>query len=201
VSRSLQFSAPAAHRSTGNVANSANRSTGRLRYLAIVALTTPVFLAAVGECQAAPPKNVDPAKPLDLTLDAGLACPGFALRIQSDGPAVQVNKEFFDKNGSVVRLLSAGKGWNLTFTNTLTDASFTVKGNGSVSHTSVASDGVMTVSSTGHNGLIMFPTDVPPGPTSTLYSGRIVYTVDGQFITTIQQVSGKSIDICAVLSG
>ena len=150
---------------------------------------------------AAPPRNTQPPDALDITLEAGIACPDFDVRIQSEGPAAQVNKEFFDQSGNVVRMLSAGRGWDLTFTNVQTGALLAVKGNGSVSHTSVGADGVMTVSSTGHNGLIMFSTDIPPGPTSTLYSGRIVYTIDANFITTLKQTSGKSTDICAVLAG
>jgi hypothetical protein len=164
-------------------------------------LLVPTLFAAAASSVAAPPRNVDPAQPLDITFPAGDACPDFPLQVRSNGPAPQVNKEFFDSNGNVVRMLSAGKGWDLTFTNVETGASLSVKGNGSVSHTSVGAGGVLTVMSSGHNGLIMFPTDVPAGPTTTLYSGRIVYTVDpsNAFLTTVLQESGKSTDVCAVL--
>jgi hypothetical protein len=48
-------------------------------------------------------------------LPAGVACP-FELSstaTRSNG----IHREFADKNGNVVRLLSAGKGFDLTFTN------------------------------------------------------------------------------------
>jgi hypothetical protein len=57
------------------------------------------------------------------------------------------------------------------------------------------------VTATGHNGLILFPDDVPAGPTTTQYNGRIVYTyntVTG-FIEVLE-TSGKATDICAELS-
>jgi hypothetical protein len=41
---------------------------------------------------------------------------------------------------------------------------------------------------------------VPAGPSTTLHEGRVVYTVDTSGAFTVQQVSGKTTDICAVLS-
>jgi hypothetical protein len=157
------------------------------------------LLATAGPSFAAPPRNLPPQTAIDITFPAGIACPSFDLRIQSDGPAAQVNKEFYDRNGNVVRMFFAGKGWDLTFTNAQTGASLFVKGNGTTSNTHVAPSGLLTVQASGHTGLIMFPTDVPQGPTSTLYSGRLVYTVDANFVTTLTQISGKSTDVCAVL--
>src|SRR4051812_6302093 len=60
-----------------------------------------------------------------LVLPAGTAC-NFELRIDIVG-ATQVNKEFLDKNGNVVRTLSAGKGSALTFTNTASSATLALK--------------------------------------------------------------------------
>ena len=54
----------------------------------------------------------------DVTFDlpAGLACADFDLRVEIWG-GNQVYKEFVDKNGNLVRILSAGKGSRLLFTN------------------------------------------------------------------------------------
>jgi hypothetical protein len=49
---------------------------------------------------------------------------------------------------------------------------------GSVTRTTINTDGTATVENTGHNVLILFPTDVPAGPLTTLYVGRLVYTAD-----------------------
>ena len=61
-------------------------------------------------------------------------------------------------------------------------------------------DGTTTVTSTGHNGLILFPTDVPAAPSTTQYVGRIVYTVDESGVFTLVSTSGRSTDICAALA-
>jgi hypothetical protein len=58
------------------------------------------------------------AEPPDQVIDfpAGIACPDFALRVELRG-GNQVVKEFTDQNGNLVRMLFAGKGSALSFTN------------------------------------------------------------------------------------
>jgi len=131
-------------------------------------------------------------------LPAGLAC-NFELSVVSVG-GDQVNKEFKDKNGNLVRSLSAGKGAALTFTNNGTGATMSLKPNGAVTHTTYNPDGSQTVVITGHNVLILFPSDVPAGPSTTLYVGKVVFTIDPNGVFTLQAVSGKTTDICAALS-
>ena len=133
-----------------------------------------------------------------ITFPAGLACNGFDLRVEIRG--IQVVKVFTGKDGNVVRMLSAGRGSALSFTNLSTADTFSLKANGAVTHTTVNPDGSSTVAITGHNVLILFPTDVPAGPSTTLHVGRVVYTVDSNGVFTVQRVSGKTTDICAVLS-
>jgi hypothetical protein len=99
-----------------------------------------------------------------------------------------------------VRLLSAGKGSELSFTNLDTGATLSLTTGGSVTHITLNPDGSQTVTATGHTVLILFPTDVPAGPSTTLYQGRIVYTVDPDEVFTLQEVSGRETDICAALS-
>jgi hypothetical protein len=48
--------------------------------------------------------------------------------------------------------------------------------------------------------LILFPSDVPEGPSTTLYVGRVVFTIDDAGVFTVVSTSGKSTDICAELS-
>ena len=48
--------------------------------------------------------------------------------------------------------------------------------------------------------IILFPTDTPPGPSTTLYVGRVKYTVDVNFTFTLLQSSGNKTDVCAALS-
>jgi hypothetical protein len=107
---------------------------------------------------------------------------------------------FTDKNGNFVRALSAGTGSALTFTNLSTGNNLSSTSNGAVSQTTVNQDGLATVVLTGHNVLFLFPTDVPAGPSTTLYVGRVVFTVDTLGTFTLQETSGISTDICAALS-
>jgi len=136
----------------------------------------------------------------DFTIDfpAGLAC-AFELRIDGSG-GHQVERDFFDKNGNLVRSFSAGTGSALTFTNVGTGATLSTKSNGAVSQVTPNPDGSSTEVDTGHNILILFPTDVPAGPSTTLYVGRVVFTVDSSGNFTLQGHSGTATDICAALS-
>jgi hypothetical protein len=151
--------------------------------------TTALTLAAV----------LSPIAAQAIDLPAGQACPGFDVRLEASGE-VQVNKTFYDKSGDPVRAISAGRGSILTFTNLQNGTSLTLKTGGSVSRTTFNRDGSYTVTGTGHNVLILFPTDVPAGPTTTLYLGKLVYTVDASQVFTVLQTSGKQVDICAVLA-
>ena len=102
-----------------------------------------------------------------LVLPAGQAC-NFDLQIDGAGTGNQVYREFLDKNGNVVRTLTAGTGFGLTFTNLGNGATLSLKSNGAVTHVTKGADGVDTWVSTGHNVIILFPTDSPPGPSTTL---------------------------------
>jgi hypothetical protein len=133
-----------------------------------------------------------------IVLPAGLAC-AFDLGVEGTGDK-RIMREFTDRNGNLVRTLAAGKGFALTFTNLSTDNSLTLPSNGSVQRTTVNSDGTSTVVSTGHNVVIFFPTDIPAGPSTTLYVGQIVYTVDASGVFTLQSTSGRTTDLCALLA-
>jgi hypothetical protein len=139
----------------------------------------------------------------DFTVDfpAGIACESFDLRLEGDlnlrRPAL---KEFYDRNGNLVRILSPGKGTAVTFTNLATTATLELAGNGAVQVTIPNADGSQTWAVMGHNVIIWFPTDVPAGPSTMLYVGRVVFTVDASGFWTLNSTSGNSMDICAALS-
>ena len=106
---------------------------------------------------------------------------------------------FKDENGEPVRTINVRTGVVPTYTNLTTGEIISFKTSGSVEST-VTGDEVNAVTATGHNGLILFPTDSPAGPTATQYTGKIVYTVDEAGNFTLVSASGKSTDICAALS-
>jgi hypothetical protein len=129
---------------------------------------------------------------------AGTAC-NFDLQIEGWGGNRHF-KEFKDENGNIVRSLDTGTGSALRFTNISTDKTFSTKSNGAVTQKKYNLDGSYTETDTGHNVLILFPTDHPAGPSTTLIAGRLVFTVDLYGVFTVQKVSGKETDICAALS-
>jgi hypothetical protein len=154
--------------------------------------TATVF--AMATCSASVAFAADPT----ISFPAGVAC-DFALDLTASG-GNKVQRTFYDKRGNVVRLLSAGKGAALTFANPQTGSSISVRPSGANTRTTLNTDGSSTVMSTGHAGLIMFPSDIPAGPSTTLYVGRIVYTIGTDGVFTLEATSGPSTDVCAVLA-
>jgi hypothetical protein len=134
---------------------------------------------------------------IEFDLPAGTACE-FHLLVQGSG-SKRISRTFTDQDGNVVRTLAAGKGFDLTFTNLDTGEILEFPSNGSVMRTTTNADGTFTVQATGHNVVILFPSDVPAGPSTTLYTGRLVYTVDTSGVFTVVSSSGPTTDICALL--
>jgi hypothetical protein len=138
------------------------------------------------------------AAAVEIVFPAGIACE-FELRVEV-GESSPVTKQFRDKDGIVVAELVAGKGPALVFTNGDTGATLSLKGNGSVTRTVVNADGSSTLSLMGHNVLILFPTDEPAGPSTTLIVGHALIAVDPNGNFTVHQISGATTDICATLA-
>ncbi|MDQ1636322.1 MAG: hypothetical protein QOJ32_3131 [Frankiaceae bacterium] len=137
------------------------------------------------------------------SLPAGIACPGFALQFEGVGGNRQVH-DFTDENG-VGRIVTGGTGASLTFTNLSTGKTLTLPSNGSTSKQTVRPDKSSTNVITGHTILILFPTDktaggVPPGPSTSLIVGRVVFENDGAGNFTLTSTAGRVVDICAALS-
>lgn len=132
------------------------------------------------------------------TFQAGLACP-FDLQIEQ-WFGKRHDTTFTDKKG-IARLISAGTGSALKYTNLSTSGTFSSKSNGAVARTTVKLDGSSTQELTGHNVVILFPTDIPAGPSTTLYDGgRVVISIDAGGNFTLKEESGNKIDICAILT-
>jgi hypothetical protein len=168
--------------------NIENRS--RIRYL-LACMVIATALAYGSLAIAADPD-------FTVVFPAGSAC-NFDLQIDGSGGNFHT-RDFTDKNGNVVRSIGAGTGSALLFTKLATGNTFSTRSNGAVSHTTFNLDGSSTQTLTGHNILILFPTDNPPGPSTTLIVGRVVVTVDVNQVFSVQEVSGNTTDICAALS-
>lgn len=167
----------------------------RARHL--VAPVAALALASTLSVATATPASA--AEDFTFDLPAGQACATFDLRVEGSGDQ-RITREFTDQNGDVVRVLQAGIGYDLTFTNLSSGETLVLPSNGTVTRTTTNADGITTIQSTGHNVLILFPTDVPAGPSTTLYMGRVVFTVAPDGVFTVLSASGRTTDICAVLA-
>jgi hypothetical protein len=130
---------------------------------------------------------------------AGLACADFDLQVEASGGTLKQH-DITDRSGEVVRVILAGTGPALTLTNLTSGATYSTPSNGSVTHIAVNPDGTLTYRVTGHNIVILFPTDVPPGPSTTLYVGQVGFTVDANAVFTVTSMAGRSVDLCTALS-
>jgi hypothetical protein len=155
--------------------------------------------AALVGAAAATAAQAEPT-PGPMVFPAGQACAGFDLQIEGTGGNSRT-REFTDESGNLVRTLTTGTGPALTFTNLASGATYSTPSNGSVTKVQYNSDFSTTLTLTGHNILILFPSDDPAGPSTTLQVGRVVVQVSadtGAF--TVTSVGGRSVDICAALS-
>lgn len=178
------------YRSGKVMTSKTNRLVASASLLAALSLTMaqPSFAATHGE---------EPSFTVDLPAGAGCS---FPLRLESSSGKVRTIS-FTTENGQPGRIISVKTGVVLTYTNLATEESVSIKTSGSVT-SAVPIDGVTELrTATGHNGLILFPDDVPNGPTTTQYNGKIVYTFNTQtFFIEVVETSGKATDICAELS-
>lgn len=154
--------------------------TARIRTLCIAT----VALATVGVV-AAPAHAAD-----ELFFPAGMAC-SFPLATSSTGASVKIHDN--------PTFMTTGLGGNLTLTNVSTGSSITLPSKGVADRYTALPGGATRVESMGSHVIILFPTDVPAGPTTTLYTGRVVYTVDAQGNWTLVSTSGRARDLCAEL--
>jgi hypothetical protein len=162
------------------------------------ACTILVAIGCAAPVVAAPPIRIAPP-PETLDFLAGEVC-AFPLQFELSGANFHF-KEFVDRNGNPVRAIIAGKGSFMTFTNVDTDATLSVKAYGFAAHETYNLDGTTSAIVTGHVVQWLLPTDEPPGPSMTLYVGRLVFTYDPNTGAnlSLQSFTGKSTDICATL--
>jgi hypothetical protein len=168
-----------------------------MRRFAPTALLAAALLAVTSAAVAAPP----PVRP-DFTPEPILAGQGCNFKLGVVGTDAKARVKTF-KNG---REIISGKGFQLTYTNLDTGKSVTFPTNGTSQTTSAPVKDVVTVTATGSNGLILFPSDVSTvegvaAPSAIQYTGRIVYTVNVKTgLFTLISASGKQRDLCAELS-
>jgi hypothetical protein len=164
--------------------------------VAALAVASAVALATAAPASAAPATHGRDDVFYDLP--AGQACADFDVTLAGTAD----KRAIIELNNGVV--IEAGNGYDLTFTrldsNREPVSTVELLSNGSVNKSTTVGN-ITTFQSTGKNVLILFPTDVPAGPSSTLYTGRLVYTVDNTTgVFTVVSSSGTTTDICELLA-
>ena len=129
-------------------------------------------------------------------LAAGMAC-SFEVAAQP-----VINKEFTktfppEPNGDVVVLINGRLVEQVT--NVSTGKSITVNISGPATEV-LHSDGSATLTVRGSSFLILFPTDITPGPAFLINTGRYVATFNAAGQETLISQSGTQFDVCAALS-
>jgi hypothetical protein len=162
------------------------KRTFTIRSLVVAVLATVFSMATAGVANAA-----------TVELPAGLGCE-FPLTVTFEGQ--NVTRHEFTTNDGTTKVLLAGKGNNLTFTNAATGESLFFKSLGYRETTVTNPDLSGTTTSSGTMGLILFPTDSPAGPSTILIQGRLVYDFTANNDFTVKSISGNVTDICAALS-
>jgi hypothetical protein len=155
-------------------------------------LATATVLALAAMIVVAQPAS---AAPIDLP--AGLGCT-FPLRI--DGGAFPPERTTFtDPNGNPITVL-AGKSGAVTYTNLDTNKSLTFQSRGTALRITEL-DGTQLLEFSGNVGIILFPSDVPAGPSTTQINGRLVLSFNpATGFTVVLKQEGNQIDVCARLS-
>lgn len=129
---------------------------------------------------------------------AGVACAGFPVQIQARGVGKEP-RELPTRDGTL-RWQVAGKDADYRFVNvnepaktyTLTRAAYRM------SERTVQGSYVLTINGTGW--LVLFPEDVPNGPSTTVFSGTMVLTEGADGVFRVTKWTGRKVDVCAAIS-
>ena len=140
-----------------------------------------------------------PVGPPDLAIpfDAGVACHFPLTHEQWDNKTN--TREFTDKQGNQ-NIVITGKGHDFRFTNATNGKSTTQMSQGVQQHIVVYPDGSLNFTTNGALLLIMFPTDIPAGPSTTYYNGHTELFIAADGVGTLQPPHAHARDICAELS-
>ena len=157
-----------------------------------VLTASPALASANGKPTRAP--LPDASQTFDLP--AGLAC-SFEVAAQP-----VINQEFTttfpaQANGDVVVFVTGRLVERITNVSTGRSITVNVSGPGTaVLHP----DGSITVTARGSSFLILYPTDITPGPAFLINTGRYVATFNAAGQETLISQSGTQFDVCAALS-
>ena len=154
-------------------------------------------LLCVGSLSAdAQPTPVD-APDFTVPFDAGVAC-NFPLTIEGSGARLY-SREFTDKHG-LLNTEVMGMGFAFRFTNIANGKSASQKSQDAHQHTIQYPDGSQKITTDGAVLIVMFPTDIPAGPSTVYYNGHTVLNLTAEGVGTLELPHAHARDICAELS-
>lgn len=174
-------------------------SKTRSRVLAwIMAITFSLAATVVFAAPASAAKPiVVPPDFFSFDVPAGERCE-FAMHSLSGG-GVFVVKETTDEDGNVIQEHISGKTNAFTFTNLENGKSVTIDSKGFSQTNTYNADGSVDSVSTGQVLYNLLATDVPAGPAFYVVHGRVVFTLTADEVFIVEEVSGRTTDICALL--
>lgn len=139
-------------------------------------------------------------------IPVGYACPDFNLGFTWTGGDKGWSREFTDKDGFVTRIMSHSSDSMVTYINYGSDPlnpvagkTYTAKMTGSGVRTDFG-EGTQRITLTGDNYLSLSGPDTPGGVSSTLHTGRVVFTFDNTTgALEVVSSSGRVLDLCAAV--
>ena len=120
------------------------------------------------------------------------------MRLESGGIPKEVVRGKDPKGNKFVLLAGSAPGFTITNADD-PNQSLTVRSTGAAVRVANNSDGSQTFVWSGHLLLILFPTDNPVGPSTTLIQGRTTFMQNGTE-TVLQSINGIQTDLCAELA-
>lgn len=139
-------------------------------------------------------------------IPVGYACPDFNVGYTWTGAERVHHRTILDKDGNVVGSVGHTSSSVVTFINYGTDPwnpvagkTYTARVAGSTYRADYGS-GTETITMTGQNNwLTLRGPEVPEGVSTTLHTGKVVFTVDYTTGVTVESAPGPKVDLCAEL--
>lgn len=167
-----------------------------MKRLAVIAplLCSIILMGASSASAQGKPIRI-PLDPFDFSFSAGQVC-SFALEAESVVMR-EVETLWLNPDGSPNHAEVTGANV-VRFTN-LDNGKSVVLNESGPSTIEFNADGSLLITGRGATGISLFPTDTPPGPTTFVVYGRVVFTA-GPSGVTILEVTGHYVDVCALIA-
>jgi hypothetical protein len=160
---------------------------------------TIAMASLLGLGVGSPSSAADGWQPFMDLIDPGVACADFPVQIEFRGTSKQA-RTLPARDGDT-RFAVAGRDYEYRFVNPITNATFTMTRSASLLTQTTRPDGTARLAINGNAWVVLYPTDTPAGPSTTVFSGRVVINVAADGTTyEVVQWTGRRTDVCAALA-